>query len=151
MGILCDFEGFMFQPCSSHWSRGHWSKTWTTPCRLSVRNQIHTIYGTTNHPKSSKNIQTLRFFGVKFWGVCFVVASHSPPFFWGKNQPNQRWNVPPGTFHPVGNPNQTHGVENESRISTRSGAATPRMESPNLSTSFWCEKKTMQESMTRGG
>lgn len=46
-----------------------------------LRNQIHTIYGTTNHPKSSKNIQTLRFFGGKIWGGFGGLHPIPPVFF----------------------------------------------------------------------
>ena len=74
---------------------------------------------TQNHPKASKHSD---FFGENLF--FFVVASHSPRFLLRT--------VPPGPFTPVGNPNQTRGVENgSSRISTRSGVATLRRDSPN--------------------
>ena len=95
----------MFQPCSSHWSRGHWSKTWTTPCRLSLRNQIHTIYGTTNHPKSSKNIQTLRFFWGKIFGGLFCCCIPFPPFFFGEKTSQIKGETSPlGPFTLLGTP-----------------------------------------------
>ena len=73
---------------------------------------------TQNHPKTSN---TPIFLG-KIWGV----LGGCIPF-----PPAKSKETSPPNLHPVGNPNQTRGVENESRISTRSGVATPRMESPN--------------------
>ena len=110
-----------------------------------AKSNFSTIYGNNKPPKIIQKHPTLRFLWGKFGG--FVLLLHPIPlrfFFWEKNGQIKGETSPPGTFHPCWDPQTkpTVFVENgSSRISTRSGVATPRRDPPNHQKSFWWDKK----------
>ena len=98
---------------------------------------------TQNHPKTSN---TPIFLGENLGGC----IPFPPFFFWEKNEPNQK-KRPPWTFHPVGNPNQTRGVEKRIQDLYKKWGGDSEDGITKSPTSFWWEEKSIQESMTRGG
>lgn len=94
-------------------------------------------------PKIIQKHPTLRFFWGRFWGVCFVVASHSPPFFLGKKPAKSKVKRPPWDlspcWEPQPNPRSRKTVHQD--LYKKWGGDSEDGITGQSPTSFWWEKK----------
>lgn len=92
-------------------------------------------------PKIIQKHPTLRFFWGKIWGGFGGLHPIPPVFFLGKKRAKSKVKRPPWTFHPVGNPNQTRGVEKRIQDLYKKWGGDSEDGITKSPTSFWWEKK----------